>query len=268
MNTLRKLLARMTGADSAISAPFTITFPNGGAALALHAARRAAPEQVAEALALARPRPAIVLMGGASLMQTEQLGAARAAIEDGIARFAAEHSADVLTGGTAVGVMALIGLARQRRGYRFPLIGVAPAAKVTYPGCPDASHPERIALDANHSHFVLTDGDDFGAESALLANLGYAIGGGREQGVLGIVINGGEIVRQEAHARATGSPRFPLLVLEGSGRFADELAAARRSGRGDHPLTRAILQRGSVHFLPLSAGADSLRGWLSSYFSR
>ncbi|MFQ3566235.1 MAG: hypothetical protein SNJ59_04490 [Aggregatilineales bacterium] len=268
MNTLRKLLEKMTSADSAISAPFTITFPNGSEALALYAARRAAPERISEALALARPRPAIVLMGGASLMQTEQLGAARAAIEDGIARFAADHGANVLTGGTAAGAMALIGLARQRRGYRFPLIGVAPGAKVTYPGCPNPSDPDRIALDANHTHFVLTDGDDFGAESALLASLGYTIGGGHEQGVLGIIVNGGEIVRQEAYARATGAPRFPLLVLEGSGRFADELAAARRSGHGDHPLTRKILQRGSLHFLPLSAGTDSLRGWLSSYFSR
>ena len=80
-----------------------------------------------------------------------------------------------------------------------------------------------------------------------------------------IILNGGKIVKQEAYRCATQEPRFPLLVLEGSGRFADELAASRNTG-SDDPQIRAILDQGIVHFLPVRAGADNLYRWLENFF--
>jgi hypothetical protein len=84
--------------------------------------------------------------------------------------------------------------------------------------------------------------------------------------ILGVIINGGEIVKQEAHARATGTPRFPLLTLDGSGRFADELATAYRAGTSSDPVLQEILQKGSIYVLPSNTSADNLRNWLENFF--
>jgi hypothetical protein len=183
-----------------------------------------------------------------------------------LSRFAEEQHVAVVDGGTTAGVMGLLGFARKRRGYHFPLVGVAPEARVEYPGHDPAT--KQAELDPNHSHFVLVDGEDFGAESDLLASLGWALSGEGQQPILGIVINGGAIVKQEAHARATGTPRFPLLVLEGSGRFADELADAHRAGTSDDPVLRDILLAGTLHVLPMNTSAESMRKWLESFFRK
>lgn len=241
---------------------FTIEFDDGKSAQAVRTARNEDAASVVSALRLHEARPTLVVMGGAGKMDPESARTTRSSIEDGLSRFAEEHHVAVIDGGTTAGVMGLLGYARQRRGYRFPLIGVAPDARVEYPG---HNPPTRQAvLDANHSHFVLVDGDDFGAESDLLAALGWTLAGRGSAPILGIVINGGAIVKNEAHARATSSTRFPLLILEGSGRFADELAAAVRARTSDDPQIRDILRRGTVYVLPITTPAESLRKWLEN----
>jgi hypothetical protein len=189
----------------------------------------------------------------------------RSSIEDGLSRFAEEHNVVIVDGGTTAGVMGLLGFARQRRKYHFPLVGVAPEARVEYPGHTPPS--VQAELDPNHSHFALVDGEDFGVESDLLAALGWAVADQGRTPILGVVINGGDIVKQEAHARATGTLRFPLLTLDGSGRFADELAAAARAGTSDDPMLRDTVQHGNVHVLPVNSSADSLRKWLENFLS-
>ncbi len=81
-----------------------------------------------------------------------------------------------------------------------------------------------------------------------------------------MVVNGGEIVKYEAFLCATREPHFPLLVLEGSGRFADELSASRQTGSTD-PQIQAILEQGRVHFVSINVGADNLYNWLRNFFS-
>ena len=142
-----------------------------------------------------------------------------------------DHHINLIDGGTTAGAMLLVGVARHRRGYTFPLIGVAPDQVVGYPGHELAT---KVAdLDGFHSHFILTAGTDFGAESETIFNVAYALTGNGDRKRLVIILNGGKIVKQEAYRCATQEPRFPLLVLEGSGRFADELAASRNTGSDD-----------------------------------
>jgi hypothetical protein len=267
MQMLRRFLGMSTA--PALLEPFSITFPGGETARSVRASRAAPAAAVADALGLAHPCPVLVIMGGAGKMDSESMKTTRSNIEDGLSRFAEEQQVAIVDGGTTAGVMGLLGFARKRRGYHFPLIGVAPEARVEYPG---HNPPTKQAeLDPNHSHFVLVDGDDFGAESDLLASLGWALAtegrsGEGQRPILGIVINGGAIVKQEAHARATGTPRFPLLVLEGSGRFADELAAVQRVGASDDPVLQNILLKGTLHVLPMNTSAESMRKWLESFF--
>lgn len=258
-------VGRIFSPQTASLTPFTITFGET-AARAIYAPRDSDPGAVIAALELPRPSPAIVIMGGAALMDEASISDVRSTLEDGIAWFAEQHAVAIFDGGTDAGVMAMMGAARARRRYQFPLVGVAPRAVIRYPGY---DNPKAMAdLDANHSHFVLTSGNAFGAESDLLGHLGYALaqGGDQRYATLGLIINGGAIVAKEAHARATGAVRYPLLTMEGSGRYADDLAAAQNAGRSDDPQIAAILRAGGVHVMPINAGAESIRGWLASFF--
>ncbi len=260
MEWIRRLLGEKSSRD--VEA-FTIAFPGNPPRRAVRAPNHADPRAVIRALALPRPTPTIFISGGAGAMSAEAVGALRSIIEDGLAPFASERQISLIDGGTSSGTMALIGSARQRRGYDFPLIGVAPERMVIYPG--RELSIQGVELDAGHSHFVLTDGDQFGAESELILRLAAALSESGARKRLTMVINGGEVVKREAQRCATRKPRFPLLVLEGSGRFADELAASRKRGSSD-PLIRDILDKGIVHFLPVSAGAENLYRWLENFF--
>lgn len=245
-----------------VSEPFTISFSaQGTAPRAVQATRDAHPEQIAAALGLKPGGRAIAVMGGAALMTDDSTRTIRSGLEDGLVQFAEDHGVALVDGGTASGVMELLGIARARRGLSFPLVGVTVAASVTWPG--HESAPEAVPLDPYHSHFVLTGGDGFGDESDLLAGMTLVLAAGGQ--ALGLIINGGAIVRREAHARATGPLKMPLLVLDDSGRFADELAEAARSGSSD-PELQEIVEQGEVHVLSAHVGAKGLRQWLEGYF--
>jgi hypothetical protein len=243
-----------------------LNFPGGVQRSAVRVAHAAAPTAILEVLGITPSGPALAVMGGAGLMTDESLEAVRRLIEEGLCTFAEAHRALIVDGGTTSGVMGLLGAVHRRRGYTFPLIGVVPESKVELPG---ATNPDKEAeLDADHTHFVLVEGDDWGDESDVLAALALA-GGIPHDGrpaALGVIINGGAIVAAEAHARATGALRFPLLVLDGSGRFADALAAAYHAGTSDDARIRAILEQGTVFVRSVYEDPAALRRWLEEFF--
>lgn len=246
-----------------VSKAFTISFAaQRTSARAIYATADADPAQARQALQLPEGGRSVAVMGGAALMEDDSTRTIRSGLEDGLVRFAQDYAVTLVDGGTAAGVMELLGVARARRNYTFPLVGVTVAGHVAFPGHPaDGDH---ALLDPWHSHFVLVEGDEFGEESDLLAGitLSAAAGGGK---ALGMIINGGAIVKREAHARAVGPLRLPLLVLTDSGRFADELADARANG-SDDPVLNAILAQGEVYFLSAHSGAHGLRSWLERFF--
>ncbi len=250
------------GDDSELR-PFTIQFPDGQTAVAVNVPLSQSPESVIAALRLIPPQPVLVIMGGAGLMERTGLETLRAAVEGGLVRFAQERGVAIVDGGTSAGVMKIIGESRAKQKYSFPLIGVAPLKMIAYPGFDNPD--KQTELDEHHSHFVLTGGDAFGDESNMLAGVGWALSGEGQQRVLGVIINGGEIVKQEAHARAAGPLHIPLLALEGSGRYADELAAAHKAQAADE-ITAETLLKGDLHFVALSAGSGNLYDWLESFF--
>ncbi|MBE2183390.1 MAG: hypothetical protein IAE89_08180 [Anaerolineae bacterium] len=250
------------GDDSQLRS-FTIQFPDGQTAAAVNTPLSQSPESVIAALGLTPPQPALVIMGGAGLMERTGLDDLRAAVEGGLVRFAQESGVAIVDGGTSAGVMKMIGESRSKGGCTFPLIGVVPRNVVTYPGFDNPD--QQTTLDENHSHFVLTGGDAFGDESTMLAAVGWALSGEGQRRVLGVVINGGEIVKQEAYARSAGHLHIPLLVLEGSGRYADELAAAHKAQAADE-ITAETLLKGDLHFVALSVGSENLYDWLNSFF--
>ncbi len=245
---------------------YVIPMDDYRAAFAVQVSRRFDPAVVAKTLGFTEPRPTIYVTGGASAMSPEDLMATRNIVEKGLVRFAEEQNAIVIDGGTQAGVPVLIGDARRKNRYRFPLIGIAPLELVQYRGH-NQDNSEASPLNAGHSHFVLTAGDEFGDESEMITRLTYTLSGERQQPALGVLINGGKITRKEVFERTTSELySFPLVVIEGTGRFADILARAFYDGRAEEADLQAIIDKGRLLLVSINDGPDELRAKLSALF--
>lgn len=167
---------------------------------------------------------AVILVGGADLTEPERLAELRA-LFDTLAAYFERTCTTVVDGGTDSGVMRLMAEARSKIGGEFRLIGVAPAGAFERPTRDGA--PIKLARD--HSMVVLVPGSDFGDETEWLFAAGDHLAGGSAPT---IVVNGGKLTLEEASLRLEQG--HPVIVVEGSGRAADELAAdegLRASGR-------------------------------------
>jgi hypothetical protein len=212
--------------------------------------------EVLRALALPPHQAVLLLLGAADGLDAALLPRLSQFFGRGIARAALDTGAVILDGGTDAGVMALMGQGVASRGQRTALVGVAPAALVAYPGRA-ASGP---ALEPHHSHFVLTEGDRWGAETPLLFGLLAALRGPETVNTpaLGLVVGGGDVTLREV-LRAVRL-RLPLLVLTGTGGLADMLAAAwpTREALPDDPILAEILAEGTLSFYDLGGTAPGL----------
>jgi hypothetical protein len=170
--------------------------------------------------------PVIVLIGGAGGVREEDWHPIRQAI-DVIANVADRMGAAVVEGGTHSGIMSVVGKIRAERGYTFPLIGVAAEGTVTWPGREKgilehiAQRDEPSPLDAQHTHFILVPGDNWGDESPWIAETATILAG--EHPSVAILINGGMISRDMDVPNNLDAGRA-VLVIEGTGRAADEFA--------------------------------------------
>jgi hypothetical protein len=243
---------------------FVIPFDEGRAAFAVQVPRRFDPVAVGRALGFDRPRPTIYVTGGASAMSPEDMATTRNIVEKGLVRFAEEQNAIVIDGGTEAGIPILLGDGRRKFRYNFPLIGIAPLEKVRYPG---HSEGDDAPLNSGHSHFVLTAGDEFGDESEMITLLTHTLSGRGQYPAIGVLINGGKIAREEVYVRTTGEKiAFPLVVLEGTGRFADLLANALYAGSSEDEQLQEIINTGRVQTVSINEGADALRLRLTALF--
>ena len=136
--------------------------------------------------------------------------------------------AAVVDGGTDSGVMRVMGQARDSAGASFPLVGVAAEGTVIVPGTLPA--PGAAALEPHHTQVILVPGDAWGDESPWLSRVATAIAGGKPS--LTLVVNGGQITYDDIeHSLRAGRP---VIVLAGTGRTADTIAAAAH-GQAEDP---------------------------------
>ncbi len=109
-------------------------------------------------------------------------------------------------------------------------------------------------LEPNHSHFVLVKSNDWGGETTTMLELARAF----KAQTVAILVNGGAIAGDEALQSVHNG--WPLLVIEGSGRFADELSAAVRDGQAAKSVeVREIACSGRVALFHIDDAAEKLR---------
>src|SRR5262249_50165670 len=168
---------------------------------------------------------------------------------------AAELGALVIDGGTQSGIMAIMGEAVAQSHAKVELLGIAPKGKITNPEIAGASKiPEGASLEPNHSHFVLVESNDWGGETTTMLELAR----GFNAPTVAILVNGGEIARTEALQSVRNG--WPLLVVEGSGRFADEVSAAVLDGQAAKSVEgREIANSDRVVLFHIDAAAEKLR---------
>jgi SLOG in TRPM, prokaryote/Protein of unknown function (DUF4231) len=205
------------------------------------------PARLAE-VGLRGPRPVVVLVGGADGIDQAHLAGLRAVFEEGLVPVVDALGACVVDGGTDAGAMALVGQARAKLGATFPLVGVAAGGTVDATGGPTAAPPE-----PHHSHLVLVPGANWGDESSYMSAVATELAGGGPS--VTVVVNGGELTFGDAE-RSVEANR-PVLVVAGSGRAADAMAAALRGERSDKR-TRALAASGLLRAVDLDDGAHEL----------
>lgn len=201
---------------------FAISFSEPRCARALRVKEHEELSLAFKLLGVRTSRPVIVLVGGAKGLEAQHEIVVREVLRT-VAQTAENLGAAMLDGGTESGLIALMGRTYVEGKFNFPLIGVAVERMVRWP---DHDNPEsRAQLEPHHTHFILTPGRAWGDESRWLAACAHELA--QTQPALTILVNGGEISRHDVSFSLQAER--PVLVVAGTGRLADELAASLSS---------------------------------------
>ncbi|WP_370949792.1 hypothetical protein AB5J62_19980 [Amycolatopsis sp. cg5] len=207
--------------------------------------RRADLPAALERLGLLLDVPVLSVVGGADGISPPDLDVVSSLLEAVIVPLLGECGATVVYGGTDSGVMRVVGRVRPDGG--FPLVGVAAAGTI-----------DGIELEPNHTHFVVVPGTRWGDESPWLFDVAAGIAGTRTSAT--VVVNGGEITLGDMeHSLAR---RIPVLVLAGTGRAADRVAA----GAGDDRIRR--IAKSPLTYVADVHDRDAVRNRLKSLLLR
>ena len=183
------------------------------------------------ALGLSEPRPTLVVVGGADGLRSRELQRLRPVVANTLVPIVAAADGAIVDGGTDSGVMRLVGEAAASTPRRVPLVGVAAAATVALPGDPAAGG--KAHLEPHHSHFVFVPGETWGDESEWLSLVASALAGPSRS--VTVLLNGGATAWRDVESSVAAGR--PVIVLDGSGRAADEMAAVlgsvQKDDRGD-----------------------------------
>lgn len=200
-------------------------------------------------LGLPGPRPVLVSVGGAGGMSRRHLDQMYGLVLDHVMPVLRTCGACVVDGGTRSGVMRVMGQVRRESGADIPLIGVAAEGTVVLPG--QGPPAERAELDPDHTHVLLVPGSHWGDEAPWISATAGALTGGSGLGSVTLVVNGGQLTyRDVQHSLAS---RRPVIVVAGTGRTADAIAAAG-SGAADDDRAADLASSDLVHVVSLHDG--------------
>jgi hypothetical protein len=220
-----------------------IAFLGGSTALAVVAPADVSGDDAADALGIStQPRGLVVLNGTTEAIPRDRALSLRRAAE-ALAGVVVDERLTVLTGGTDAGIFGLFGRALSDR-RTAPCIGVAPLSAVTWPGKDggETGAADLVPLEPHHSHFLLVEGVEWGTETPALIELSQTLAAERPSVV--VLAGGGEGARREVLEQVRRGRE--VLVLAGSGRFADEVVAARDVGIAGDPVAAELATSTSI----------------------
>jgi hypothetical protein len=252
----------------------SIVLPNGKDATAIFPSTKDNAKTIIDALELKSYKAIILILGGADNINTELVPKLNQLFGRGIAKAAGETEAIIIDGGTKAGVMAMIGDGVNSREYMTQLIGVAPLSKINYS---DNNSIDGVSLEPNHSHFILVEGKEWGSETGTIFNLIKVLSGqsqidnGTEREtksslknnaskipVVAILASGGMTTKNEVLFAVRQN--IPLIVVQGSGGFADEISQAweKKETPPDDSMMAEIIADGKLHFYALDKSVNGI----------
>jgi SLOG in TRPM, prokaryote len=241
--------------------PFRILFPNKSVADVLRVHTSTEITTALQELGLQKGHRVLVVIGGASRLSAEDFDRVRLIFSDVLAPLVKKWGAYVVDGGTDAGVMRLMGQARAENNSLFPLIGICPIGLAIVPGETGLSE-EAADLEPNHSHFLLVPGSHWGDESPWIAKVASELADGNPS--VTVLINGGEVTWKDASQNAQQGRS--IIVIAGSGRTADQLAAVLR-GEATDQRAQEIIDSGLVQAIDLTAGHEELTKTIEKIFA-
>ncbi len=172
-------------------------------------------------------------------------------------RSAARTGAVVVTGGTDSGVFHLLGLALAAAEEKpAAVVGVAPGALLADGEVPAADG--RPPIDPQLTVLVRAPGHSWGDETPPLSRIVSAIAGGHP--AVALLVGGGDGTRVEVIEHLLR--HRPIVVLAGSGRLADAVAAGLASSSdGD---LRALVATGDIRVVDTTRSPSRLEETLSA----
>ena len=197
------------------------------------------PDELLDRLELSAIRTTLVINGGTSKYTGGQAQEIANALRAAVSELANWPAPAILSGGTDAGIFHLLGEVVEERAFPGPVIGVVPAGKVRPVdeddgdgddgdgdvGDGDDGDADRV--EPHHTHVVAVEGGEWGIETPVMLGLSDAL---RRRGPVAVIVGGGgDNARREVAGHEAAGRR--LLVLEGTGRLSDELAAEDGSGR-------------------------------------
>jgi hypothetical protein len=234
-----------------------IHFPNGNQAQAIISPAGTSPADLLRALSIRQPNAVILIAGGASKIEEQVSSNLSRLCTYGIAQAASSLKTLIIDGGTQAGVMEIMGQAIAQQRQRSTLLGIAPAGRALYPGRP-AHTPSKddAPLDPNHPYFILVESDEWGGETETMYELAKALSANCPS--VAVLINGGSITKTEM-VHSVRQKR-PIIVIEGSGRLADEIARLwkEKPSAIPDPQLAEITGQGNIHVFPLTGSAIGL----------
>ena len=248
--------------------PAMLSFPNGHQAQVIYAPQGTPIQSIIATLDAAPPRGVLAFTGGTAQLSNDLQARLGQAIQDGVARVAAQAQLTVVTGGTDAGVFTLLGQGLERWGHNAPCIGVAVASLVQHPEPtptwvdPSPTEGNFIPLEPNHSHFVLVEGEQWGDETVTLFDIVGALS--EHAPSVQVFASGGAILRREVVTNVR--QRRPVICIAGSGRFADELAAVVRGERAAEAAdVEEIVRDGQITLFDLRQPPEELATLLQQH---
>lgn len=235
-----------------------IPFPNGKRAQSVTVSTDTPADVVISSLKIEKPKALILVLGGAAGLDESLKQRLLSLFSRGIARASIETGAIIIDGGTKAGVMELMGQAVADQGRKSILLGVAPLGKVTYPEGPAEGSIENGApLDPDNSHFVLVDSLEWGGETEMMFKLAKTFARGIP--AVTILANGGQISRKEILLSVRHG--WPVIVLEGSGNLADEIARSKKQkpDMNEDPVIAEIIEEGDIHLFPIEGAVEDFK---------
>jgi hypothetical protein len=215
-----------------------------------------------DALQLTSPTPILLVIGGADTLNPAVERRLERLFERGVVRAAAETGSTVMDGGTASGVMGVLGRAVAASDASAPYLGVAPAGKVTFEGDEHHRSAGTTKLEPNHTDFILANSDEWGDETSLLFEVLDELSTARP--AVAVLAGGGSNTIDEV--RLAIERRMRIVVIEGTGGLADELASFARSttkSQAGDRVGAALVVEGDLTFVSIDAHASDLEHVLS-----